>query len=237
MNSKVKLLIGVFAFALLLVAASVGYKELTKSPVQNSTAVTASPALPSVSSPASVTLPPAANTPSANAAASPATNSATPSAPNSSATPAATPAATQSNRKAAPNFTVQDMNGNNVSLSDFKGKPVVINFWASWCPPCKAEMPDYEKMYKEYAPKGVVFMMVDLTDGSRETVPIAKKFLQDSGYTFTAYFDVKSSAANAYGISSIPTSIFVDRDGNVASGFIGMIDANKMKTNIELILK
>lgn len=128
------------------------------------------------------------------------------------------------------------MNGNNVSLSDFKGKPVVINFWASWCPPCKAEMPDYEKMYKEYASKGVVFMMVDLTDGSRETVPIAKKFLQDNGYTFTAYFDVKGSAASAYGISSIPTSLFVDKNGNVASGYIGMIDAVKMRNSIETIL-
>ena len=142
-------------------------------------------------------------------------------------------ASSQTTKKSAPDFTVQDANGNNVSLSDFKGKPVVLNFWASWCPPCKAEMPDYEKMYQQYSSQGVVFMMVNMTDGSRETTATAKQFLKDSNYTFSAYFDVKSNAANTYGISSIPDSIFIDKSGNVVNAYEGMIDAATMKKSIE----
>jgi thiol-disulfide isomerase/thioredoxin len=144
---------------------------------------------------------------------------------------------TQAKKIPAPDFTVQDTNGNNVSLSDFKGKPIVLNFWASWCPPCKAEMPDYEKIYQQYNTKGVVFMMVNLTDGSRETITTAKQFLKDSHYTFTAYFDVKYNASNAYGISSIPESIFIDSDGNIVSSYKEAINAATMKKNIEVLLK
>lgn len=143
----------------------------------------------------------------------------------------------QTTKTAAPDFTVQDANGNTVSFSDFKGKPVVLNFWASWCPPCKAEMPDYEKMYQQYSNKGVVFLMVNMTDGSRETTATAKQFLKDSKYTFSAYFDVKSNAADMYGISSIPDSIFIDKNGKIANAYEGMIDTATMKNNIETIIK
>lgn len=140
-------------------------------------------------------------------------------------------------KTSAPDFTVQDTNGMNVSLSDFKGKPVVLNFWASWCPPCKAEMPDYEKMVQQYSTKGVIFMMVNLTDGVRETTATAKQFLYDNKYTFPAYFDMKLDAANTYGISSIPNSIFIDKDGDIENTFEGMIDAATIKKNIEAIMK
>lgn len=143
----------------------------------------------------------------------------------------------QSSKTAAIDFTVQDKNGKNVSLSDYKGKPVVLNFWASWCPPCKAEMPDYESMYKQYSQQGVAFMMVDLTDGQRETADLAKQFLEDNKYTFPAYFDIGTKAANAYGVSSIPTSLFIDKEGNIVSRHTGMMDAAAMKKNIEGILE
>ena len=145
--------------------------------------------------------------------------------------------APSSSKPAAPDFTVQDAGGKDVSFSEFKGKPVVLNFWASWCPPCKSEMPDYEKMYQEYSAKGVAFVMVNMTDGSRETVAGAQKFLKDNGYTFPAYFDVKQSAAGAYGISAIPDSVFIDKNGTVVNAFTGVIDADTMKTNLEAILK
>lgn len=146
-------------------------------------------------------------------------------------------ASSQTSKTSAPNFTVQDVNKNKVSLSDFQGKPVVLNFWASWCPPCKAEMPDYEKMYRQYSSQGVVFIMVNMTDGNRETTATANQFLKQSKYTFTAYFDVDSSAANTYGISSIPDSIFIDKNGNIVNAYEGMIDAATMKKNIEAIMK
>jgi thiol-disulfide isomerase/thioredoxin len=142
-----------------------------------------------------------------------------------------------SSKPAAPDFTVQDAGGKDVSFSEFKGKPVVVNFWASWCPPCKAEMPDYEKMYREYSAKGVSFVMINMTDGSRETVAGAQKFLKENGYTFPAYFDEKQSAAGAYGISAIPDSVFIDKNGAIVSAFTGVIDANTMKNNLEAILK
>lgn len=142
-----------------------------------------------------------------------------------------------SSKPTAPDFTVQDAGGKEVSFSEFKGKPVVVNFWASWCPPCKSEMPDYEKMYQEYGKKGVSFVMINMTDGSRETVAGAQKFLKDNGYTFPAYFDVKQSAAGAYGISAIPDSVFIDKNGTVVNAFTGVIDADTMKTNLEAILK
>ena len=100
-------------------------------------------------------------------------------------------------------FKVYDREGNPVSLSDMAGKPVVVNFWATWCGPCKSELPAFEKAYKTYGDK-VEFMMVNLTDGQRETVPKVNEFISENEYTFPVYYDTKYSASAAYGISSIP---------------------------------
>lgn len=139
--------------------------------------------------------------------------------------------------QSAPDFTVQDAGGKSISFSSFQGRPVVLNFWASWCPPCKAEMPDYEKMYQQYASKGVVFMMVNMTDGSKETVSTAQKFLKDNQYTFQAYFDVEGSASETYGISSIPDSVFINKNGEIIGAYKGMLDSATMQKNIEAILE
>ena len=186
MGKRAKIIVGIAAFALLLILAVIGYNRLSQRvKAQSNTAA----------------------------------------------------ASSQTSKTSAPDFTVQDVNGNPVSLSDFNGKPVVLNFWASWCPPCKAEMPDYEKMVQQYSGRGVVFMMVNMTDGDRETTATAKQFLKQSKCTFTAYFDVNLSAANTYGISSIPDSIFIDKDGNIVNAYEGMIDAATMQKNIEAIMQ
>jgi thiol-disulfide isomerase/thioredoxin len=143
----------------------------------------------------------------------------------------------QVSRQTAPDFAVEDANGNDVKLSGFKGKPVVVNFWASWCPPCRGEMPDFNKLYQEYSDKGVIFLMVNMTDGQRETVDIAKKFVKDNNYKFSVYFDVNSDAANNYGISSIPDSIFIDKSGNIVNSYEGAIDEATIQRNIETLLK
>lgn len=144
---------------------------------------------------------------------------------------------TQSSLASAPDFTVIDKDGKSISLSDFSGNPIVVNFWASWCGPCKSEMPDYEEMYREYSEKGVVFMMVNMTDGSRETVRTAQNFIISKGYTFPVYFDTLFSAANAYRVSSIPYSVFINRDGKIVYSRLGIIDADAIEKNLEKIMK
>ena len=101
---------------------------------------------------------------------------------------AADPSASEEELTPAPDFTVYDFQGNEVSLSDFRGKPVVLNFWASWCGPCKREMPDFESIYQELG-EDVEFMMVNVTDGSRETRDSAAEFIAGEGYTFPVYYD------------------------------------------------
>ena len=134
----------------------------------------------------------------------------------------------------AKDFTVEDVDGKEVSLSDFKGKPVVVNFWASWCPPCKAEMPYYNEVYKEVGDE-VQFMMVDLVDGSRETVATAKAFIKENGYEFPVFFDSNQDAAIAYGVYSIPTSIFIDKDGKVVKSITGGLSKAELLAEIEKI--
>lgn len=136
----------------------------------------------------------------------------------------------------APDFSVIDADGNKIKLSDMKGKPVVINFWATWCYYCKVEMPDFEEMYKQYG-EDVQFMMVDLTDGKRETLDGAKKHISDNGFTFPVYFDTDSDAANAYGISGIPATYFIDAEGNLITYVNGMVDAELIEKGIKMITK
>lgn len=135
---------------------------------------------------------------------------------------------------AAPDFVVYDAAGNEVRLSDFKGQPVVLNFWASWCPPCKAEMPHFNTVYADVK-DSVVFLMVDLVDGQRETQQLGQAYVDEQGFSFPIYFDLKQSAANAYGISSIPTTIFIDADGNIVTGQEGQMDEQTLRKGIDLI--
>ena len=134
----------------------------------------------------------------------------------------------------APDFTIYNKEGKAVKLSDMKGTPVVLNFWASWCPPCKAEMPEFDEIAKEYAGK-VEFMMVNLTDGQSETQESAQAFIDSMGYTFPVYFDKDSDAAYKYGIQSIPTTIFIDANGNLVAGATGAIDGETLRYGISMI--
>lgn len=134
----------------------------------------------------------------------------------------------------APGFTVYNAQGNPVQLSDFLGKPVVLNFWASWCSPCKNEMPEFQKLYLEYGDE-VQFLMVNLTDGTKETVESASDFLVAAGYTFPVYFDVRSEATTAYSIRSIPTTFFIDAEGYAIAQATGAIDEATLQKGINLI--
>jgi len=135
----------------------------------------------------------------------------------------------------APDFTVFTADGEEVSLSDYLGTPVVLNFWASWCGPCKSEMPDFHEKAAEYDGQ-IQFMMVNLTDGSRETVESASAFIEEQGYTFPVFFDTQYSGAAAYGTSAIPVTFFIDREGNLIAYAQSAIDAETLQEGIDMIL-
>lgn len=137
-------------------------------------------------------------------------------------------------RSPAPDFTVQDAEGNPVKLSDFVGKPVVLNFWASWCGPCKSEMPEFDQVQAELGDE-VQFLMVNLTDGSRETVATASKYIENQGFSFKVLYDTAGEGANIYGVYSIPSTYFIDAEGNAAAQATGAIDRDTLLRGIEMI--
>jgi len=136
----------------------------------------------------------------------------------------------------APDFTVFDAQGNKVKLSDFAGQPVVLNFWASWCPPCKAEMPIFNEVYAD-SKNDIVFLMIDLVDGQRETQAKGQQYVDDQGFSFPIYFDNDQEAGSAYKISAIPTTLFIDSDGNIVSSNQGAINKEALISGIDSIKK
>ncbi|NLL63747.1 MAG: TlpA family protein disulfide reductase [Ruminococcaceae bacterium] len=135
---------------------------------------------------------------------------------------------------AAPDFVVYDKDGKEVRLSEYKGKPVVLNFWASWCPPCRMEMPDFQEKYLKEGEE-IVFLMVNLTKSSDETFESASDFIEKEGYTFPVFYDKDLNAKEAYDIMSIPTTYFIDSEGNIAAQYIGAIDKETLQSGIDLI--
>ena len=153
---------------------------------------------------------------------------------NTSAPPAGGRTGAPGNRNAAPDFTVTDGGGNRVSTADLSGKPVILNFWATWCPPCRSELLAFDKLYRQYGNE-VSFMMIDLTDGYRETVEGVKKFISENGYTFPVYYDTEGSAAEAYNVSSIPFTVAVGRNGNIVGTHLGAMSEAALEKLIKTV--
>jgi cytochrome c biogenesis protein CcmG, thiol:disulfide interchange protein DsbE len=133
-----------------------------------------------------------------------------------------------------PDFTLKNEKGEEVSLSDYSGKVVILNFWASWCPPCKAEMPEFKEMNNELkASKNVVLLTINLTDGQRETKEKAVKFLKDNKYDFTVLFDEEGIAAGIFGIQSIPTTAIIDKEGYLHDYIMGATTKHTVLKSVE----
>lgn len=141
----------------------------------------------------------------------------------------------ESEKILAPDFTVYDLDGNEVHLSDYIGKSVVLNFWASWCSPCKMEMPDFNEKYLEIGEE-VQFLIINMTDGSRETVETASAFIAEQGYSFPVFYDTDQDAAATYGVYSLPTTYFIDEEGNAIAQATGAIDEETLQQGIDMII-
>lgn len=129
-------------------------------------------------------------------------------------------------------FSVTDINGNLVNLSNCFGKPIVVNFWATWCGPCKSELPAFNNMYKKYGEK-VIFLMVNLTDGFREKEENVKEFISSNNYEFPIFFDKEYSASNAYSVYSIPMTLFINPDGTLKDTHIGAMSEKTLEKYIK----
>ncbi len=132
----------------------------------------------------------------------------------------------------APDFTLQDLNGKSVKLSDFKGKVVVLEFWATWCPPCRDSITGLEKIHKAYKDKGLVILAVSLDQGGWDSV---KAFVSDRGMTYIV-LKGDEEVANQYQVRSIPMLLVLDKSGNIAKRYIGLGSDEELEQDIKSIL-
>ena len=141
----------------------------------------------------------------------------------------------------AVDFTLTDQFGNTHSLSDYKGKTIFLNFWATWCPPCRAEMPDIQKIYEAANTEGddaLIVLGVAAPNYGRETDEEGiKQFLKENGYTYPVLMDQTGELFTAYGIYSYPTTYMIDRDGNVFGYASGQLSEDTMSSIIEQTMK
>ena len=133
-----------------------------------------------------------------------------------------------------PDFTVYTQAGEPVKLSDFRGKPVVLSFWASWCGACKSGMPDLQLLYEKYK-DDAAFMVINLTDGYSETVESGSEFMDTAGFTFPVYYDTQIQAATEFSVYSIPVTFFIDEAGQVQAYGQGAMDMQTLEKGMAYI--
>lgn len=147
-----------------------------------------------------------------------------------------TSAGTEETVTPAVDFTLKDQYGNTHTLSEYKGKTVFLNFWATWCPPCKAEMPDIQKIYEEYQEKGddslVILGIAAPNWGQEQSQEGITAFLEEMGYTYPVVMDTTGEMFMAYGISSFPTTFMIDKEGNVFGYASGQLSEDMMRSII-----
>lgn len=121
----------------------------------------------------------------------------------------------------APDFQLQNVKGESIALASLRGKIVLINFWATWCGPCRSEMPSMEEIYRDFNRKDFEILAVSTDEDGSTSV---KPFVQEYGFTFPVLIDETLKINDLYGVTSIPTSLIVDRSGMITNRFFGAID-------------
>lgn len=149
----------------------------------------------------------------------------------SSSAPDGAPGEAEQPLTEAPDITVADADGNETSLSSLRGRPVVLNFWATWCGYCVMEMPDFDEVYAEYADR-VDFMMIN-AGGPGETLEKAQAFVEEKGYSFPVYYDADGAAATAYQATGLPTTVVVDERGFFYGYAPGMISGDVLREALD----
>ena len=134
----------------------------------------------------------------------------------------------------APDFRLTDLDGNVVMLSDFRGKTVVLNFWATWCPPCREEMPEFQELWDHRGADGTDDLVVLAVNFLRDdTVGAATKFIEANEFTFVVVFDTtRGDVAARYGVRGLPATFFIDRNGIVRTTALGPVFGNLLATGV-----
>jgi peroxiredoxin len=139
---------------------------------------------------------------------------------------------TSSGGNLAADFTLQDMNGKNVRLSDYRGKVVLLEFWATWCPPCRASIPGIEKLFNAYKDKGLVVLAVSLDEGGWDPV---KSFISSNGMTYTV-LKGNDDVSASYQVRTIPMMLIVDKDGRISKRYLGFGNEEDLEKDIQTVL-
>jgi peroxiredoxin len=136
-------------------------------------------------------------------------------------------------RPPAPDFTLETLDGETVQLEDYAGEVVLINFWASWCPPCKAEMPDLQRYYEAYRDEGFVILGVNASE-ERGAV---EAFVADHDITFPVAIDSTQEMMGEYGVTGLPSSFFVDREGRILGYWPGVLTFDLLEERLTPVLE
>ena len=131
-----------------------------------------------------------------------------------------------------PDFTLETVDGETVSLSDYRGQPIVLNFWATWCTPCREEMPLLQETYEAHADAGLVVLGVNV----RETPEAVERFLEEVGVDFPVVLDPDSAVVNRYLVTSLPLTFFIDREGRLRTLVVGGMSKKVLDEHLSKIL-
>lgn len=132
----------------------------------------------------------------------------------------------------APDFTLKDLGGKKVTLSEYRGKVVLLEFWATWCPPCRAAIPGLERLHQSYKDKGLAVLAISMDEGGSDDI---KAFVRDYGMTFTV-LRVNDDVAAKYQVRSIPMTLLVNKEGRIVKRYLGLGGDDDLEKDIRPIL-